>query len=304
MTVNRALVWAIAIALPLSACGNKEEGEKPAPTASAAVSAPAPSAAPPPKASATAAPAEKPFWKAHHGGGMAWMLLQAAHGLPDLKEPQKAALDKIAEQLHNDHSGPHAEMKAYHEALAAQVKAGKIEPAKLDPLMPPIEKAQQARRDKEAEALNALHAALEPAQRKALVAAVKAKMPAKKPAEGEMAKRKVEHLTKELGLDAGQQKKVEALVTKDKTEEAAHEEMEKHRDAALTAFEGDTFDAKKLEAPAAKKGMEAHVKFLTALLPILKPEQRDKLAASMSKPHPGMPAGDHEEHDDDAPATP
>src|SRR5262249_17889158 len=151
-----------------------------------------------------------------------------------------------------------------------------------------VEKAQKARQDKEAEALNGLYAALEPAQRKAVAAAIRAKHTER---EGKHAapnpKQRLEHLTKQIDLDAGPQKKVEALLSKDKegAEEAAHQEMKKHAEAVLAAFEGDGFDAKKLEVPpgAGKKGMAAHVQFLGALLPILKPEQRDKLVAAMVK---------------------
>jgi Spy/CpxP family protein refolding chaperone len=252
--------------------------------------------------------------KGHHHG-IVGAMFHAAHEL-DLKDAQKATLEKLTTDLHAGAEGQMPEMKDYHAALTAQVKAGKIEPAKLDPLQAAVDKAQKARRDKEAEALNGLYALLEPAQRKALVAAVRAKQAAHKapdPAKAEAhAKQRMEHLTKTLDLDAAQQKKVEPLLAKDAPPANMADEMKKHSDAVLTAFEGDGFDAKKLEpaGPPAGKGMMAsHVAFLTALLPILKPEQREKLAASYEKPHamhggehgPTAPAGGEEEPSEEAP---
>jgi Spy/CpxP family protein refolding chaperone len=280
----------------------------PAATATAeAVKAPA-AAAPAPTAAATA-PSEAAGhgkWKGRRGRGIAGMMLHAAHSL-DLKDAQKATLDKLAEQLHGDHAGPPSEMKDYHAALAAQVRAGKIDAAKLDPLEAAVDKAHQARSDKEAEVLNGLYAALEPAQRKALVAAVRAKQTEHQAKMGgpDAAKHRLEHLTKQLDLDAAQQKRVEPLLAKD--DHSAMDEMKKHSEAVLAAFEGDGFDAKKLEpaAGAAKKGMAQHAQFLAALLPVIKPEQREKLAAEIEKA-PRSPHGEEgaaEEGAGEAPAA-
>jgi Spy/CpxP family protein refolding chaperone len=197
-----------------------------------------------------------------------------------------------------------AAMKEYHTALAAQVRAGKLDAAKLDALQAAADKAVQASKDKDAQVLDGLYAALDPAQRKALVAAVRAKRaehpaPARpegaKPSDAERAKKLVEHLTKELDLDAAQQKKVEALVAKAEqpAPDAAREEMKKHADAVLVAFEADGFDAKKLELPAppAKKSpMALHAQLVAQLLPLLKPEQREKLAAQEEKQVSGHPS--------------
>ena len=294
MSLRRALWLAIPVALVI---GCKEESAPaPAPTATATAEAiktatPAPTAAP-----TASADHGKHAGRGHHRPGIVGAMFRAAHDL-DLKDAQKATLEKLSADMH-DGGGQFQEMKDYHAALTAQVKAGKIEQAKLDPLQAAAEKAQKARRDKEAEALNGLYAMLEPAQRKALVAAVRAKQAAHKapdPAKAEAhQKQRLEHLTKTLDLDAAQQKKVEPILAKDAPPANVADDMKKHSDAVLTAFEGEGFDAKKLEpaAPPAGKGMMAsHVAFLAALLPILKPEQREKLAASYEKPH-GM-HGDH-----------
>ena len=174
----------------------------------------------------------------------------------------------------------------------------------------------KARLDKDADALNGLYAALEPAQRKALTAAVRAKQAEREakqaehkadaPKPEEFAKRRLDRMTKELDLDATQQKSVEALLAKDQPPKAAMDamqaDMKKRMDTLLTAFEGDGFDAKKLDLspmPGKKmrEGMEKHVQFMSQLLPILKPEQREKLAVKMETPptHHGAGPADHED---------
>jgi len=297
--MRRALWLALPIAL---AIGCKDEAA-PAPAATAtaeAVKAPVTAAAPAPTAAPTAsADHGHGKWKGRRGGGLVGTMFRAAHDL-ELKDAQKATIEKLGADLHGAGAGQPSEMKEYHTALVAQVRAGKIETAKLDPLQAAAEKSMKARREKEAEALNGLYAALEPAQRKALVAAVRAKQAAHKPdpAKAEAhAKERLAHLTKQLDLDAAQQKKVEPLLAKEAPPAAMQEEMKKHADAVLGAFEGEGFDAKKLEpkTPPGAGGMAAHVQFYVALLPILKPEQREKLAAGMDKPRGGEAGGPTEE---------
>jgi Spy/CpxP family protein refolding chaperone len=318
MSLHRAL-WLslpLVLALPLAACKDTTPEAPPAPTATAAVKAPVPGAT----ATATAAPSAAEHGRDHNRwrrGGVGGMLLRGAREL-DLKEPQKATVSKLGEQLKGAAEAPRAALKDYHMALAAQVRAGKIDTAKLDALEAASEKSMQATKDKEAEALNALHAALEPAQRKALVASVREKQgehPQKahegpKPTDADRAMRQVEHLTKELDLDADQQKKVEALLAKSSgehaTPEAMRDEMKQHSDAVLAAFEGDAFDARKLETPAAtpKKGpMAEHAQLVTQILPLLKPEQREKLAVQEEKQF-ARPQGEGQEPEGEAPEAP
>jgi Spy/CpxP family protein refolding chaperone len=313
MSVRRSpllLAW-LSLALPVAmTAGCKDEGAAaPAPSVTAeAVKAPIASAAATGAPSAAAAGRARNHQRGRGGGGLTGNIFRAAQEL-ELKDAQKATVEKLGEPIHAE-AAPVAEMKEYHVALLAQVRAGKIELAKLEPLQAALEKAQQARKDKEAEALNGLHAALEPAQRKALVASVRAKQSEHGGPRGEPPSPadRLAHLTKDVDLDAAQQKKVEPLLAKDAAP-PSREEMKKHTEAVLTAFEGEGFDAKKVEPAAAPagKGMAAqHAQFLAALVPLLKPEQREKLAASLEKQrggeHGGGPGG--EEPADAPPATP
>jgi len=272
-----------------------------------------------------------------HGGPGA-MLFRAASAL-DLKPEQKAKVEAAQKSAHSGGGGDAGDgsrdamreaSKALHADLIAGVKAGKIDTAKLEPDYAAIEKVTAGMHQKEADALTALHAALDPAQRKAVTASVRAKAEEWEDKREDMGERKNEHvanvvdaggsdagfaiggtkrsldrLTRGLELDAEQQKKLDAIATKEDTNKANRpdpDEMKKRIEALLVAFEKDTFDAKKLDMFDAKKArgpMEHETKLLVQILPILKPEQREKLAAKMEKgpsPHgrrggPGGPGG-------------
>jgi Spy/CpxP family protein refolding chaperone len=317
MKINRTWVTVLPLLAAglLIACDNKGSGgdtTNAATSASASASA-APQASVPPVASASATP------EMHHArmhGGPGSMLFRAASDLPDLKDAQKTTLDKIHDSLKD--SGPKTEFKDFQAELITETKAGKIEQAKLDPKMKAIETAMQTNLDKEADALNQLHDALEPAQRKELTTAVRAKRTQMEerfnkmrdgmnpsaagtpPKPEEMAQKRVDRLTKDLDLDATQQKTILDLATKQAPKPgnpmAMRDDWKKSTDALVDAFEKDTFDAKKLDlySGANKKGhmgLQHEVDFLAQVVPILKPEQRDKMAARLEKPMMGMGHG-------------
>jgi Spy/CpxP family protein refolding chaperone len=273
--------------------------------------------------------------EAHRGdhGGPSTMLFQAARAL-DLKDEQRTKLDAAEKTAHAGASDTSREAmktaaKDLHTDLVAGIKAGKIDTSKIEPRYVAIEKVTAETRGKEADALNTLHGVLDVTQRKAVTANVRAKQATReeKLAHRESAdgggpdggkgnwtsKGSIDRLTRGLDLDADQQKKVDAVVAKEdalKTARPDPAEMKKNLEALLVAFEKDTFDAKKLDAFDAKKArapMEQETRLLAQLVPILKPEQREKLAAKMEKgpsPHGGRGAGFRprpmlEEGDDD-----
>jgi len=305
MALKRALLFVLPVCALVPIACSKESGG-PAGTGSSSASvqasnAPTVAASPTASGSASGAPsgmasANKPARMMNHGP--AGMMLNAASKL-DLKEPQKTAIDKLEADLAADDGSMKTEMKDMHADVIAGIRAGKLDTAKLDAHRAAMDKSMTARREKEATALNSLHATLDPAQRKALVASMRSKEGDKKEGEhkklddnakhGDMAKRRVERMTKDLALDADQQKKIEAMVPKmdPKAMEDMRGDWKKSRDAMLTAFEGDTFDAKKLDSFAKPKNanamMDNEMKFLGQILPILKPEQREKLAAKMEE---------------------
>lgn len=250
-------------------------------------------------------------------GGPSSMLFTAAKGL-ELKDDQKSkveAAEKTARTGADDatRDAMKASSKELHADLVAGIKAGKIDAAKLEPRYAAIDKAAQVSHEKDVEALTALHGALDATQRKTVVADVRAKMAARENkmerrdggpggpdgGRGPGAKRSFDRLTRGLELDAEQQKKVDAIVAKDDGKGGRPDpiEMKKRIDTLLAAFEKDTFDAKKVEAFDSKKArgpMDHEAKVLAQLVPILKPEQREKLAAKMEKgPNPHGRRGGH-----------
>lgn len=263
------------------------------------------------------------------GFGMASMMLKAAEDkVPEAKQTVADLRKKLM-----DGETPKDEMKTLHDDMVAGVKAGKIDVAKIDADRAAAEKAMQAQKDKEADTLNALHASLKPEQRKAVVAEVRdnmkkradkmeAKMKDNKPEmKGDMKGAQHAMMFKDIDLDADQQKKVDAILAKDAPKkdkpdwEAMRAEMKKKTDAFLDAFEKDGFDAKKL-ADDKDKDKDKHMgmgpmdpKKMNEVLAVLKPEQREKLAAKMDKMHgpggpkmghhPGAPGGADDDDDGD-----
>jgi Spy/CpxP family protein refolding chaperone len=308
----RFFVVSLAVLAPVAvvACKDKpNETSLPAPAPSGSASA-APLAS---VSSGLAAATDAGIDRKRRGmrGGRAGILFDAANAL-ELKPEQKTKVEAAEKLLEADPGSRDAlrdAAKELQDEMVVGVKAGKLDTAKLEPKYQGVEKIVKAQQDKEAQALAALHGALEPAQRKTIVEAVrqlqaarderKGKTPdpladAGKP--GTQAKRHVERMTKDLELDAEQQKKIAALPLKDLTP-FDPEEQKKQTEALLTAFEKDAFDATKLEPMDAKKlrgPVAEEAKLLGDILPILKPEQREKLAGNMSRGlghGPGGPGG-------------
>ena len=98
----------------------------------------------------------------------------------------------------------------------------------------------------------------------------------------------------QLVLDEDQQKQVAAVLARDAPTPAAiqahFDAVKKQTEAIASAFEKDTFDAKKVDlspAPGKKPtdGIDRQVKYVGQLLPILTAGQRDRFAA-----HDGPPS--------------
>lgn len=309
MKLARIASILVPLTVTAAACDKGNGGGEAAPPVVQPVAAPA-------SASAPVQPARRDVARPHAmRAGMVGMFLRACDGL-ELKEAQTTQIDAIEKQLH-DQARPSAGAMELSSALAAGIKAGKLDGAKLATLEADADKAADARRDAQAKALDDLHAALEPAQRKAVVDKLRQGFAAReahrvehadggKPDAAQWTKRRLERMTSQLTLDAGQQKKVEALLGKTEHPMAPKGEgpdaAKVRMTALLDAFASDTFDAKKLDpGPVGRfkpsEGIARQADFLGKLLPILEPEQRDKLAATMARPRgPGMgrlgPEGD------------
>ncbi len=324
MTALRSLV----LLLPLSVLACHEDSAGPGGAASATATVPASASAPQPQASVATAPSASASAAAATAAfgrraGLAGMMLRSSMDLSGVTDAQKDTITKLGTSLDSD-DGTRDAFKAFHADLVAGVKAGKVDTAKMQADEAAIDKIIAAGQAKQADALDGLHAALTADQRKALTAAVRARQAAREekmppmPPPGDAGtpdwqKRRVDRLTRELALDDGQQKQVTALVAKNApaspgTWQTRRDEMKKKSEAILAAFEQDAFDAKKQDLSMGPPGGKPHEMFdkqvalVSGLLPILKQDQRDKLAASMDRPHgpegfPGRPG--HTEGDVD-----
>lgn len=291
--------------LALGAC--KDPPATPQEAAPAPVASEPPEAAPPaptdtdasvdPDASAAL---EAPAHPMVRGAGHFSLLFTAARAL-EMKDEQKDKLDAVAKPflgLPDAKEGP----RAVQAELVREVKAGKMEQARLAPLLAALEKDTKHRRDLERDGLDALYAALDPAQRKSVVTAIRpriavhdgAKTPPPDPAADA---RVVDRLAKTLGLDEAQHKQLAGFFPKggQQKADADREERRKQLEALLTAFEKPTFSARRLPAPDAARlrvPFQEQVKLLGQLVPILQPEQRTRLAESMTHgPSAGLLGG-------------
>ena len=285
-----ALLTSGSLAAGCSGCGKGPDG-------AAADAAPAVSATPASSsatvvesdAGATAA-SDHPVRRATHRGPGA-MLFQAALALellPAQRETIEAArrLDAPA----SDGAARDA-ANALNAELIAGIKAGHIDTAKIEPKHAAVEKLAVAERDSAVASLNALHAALATAQRRTVAAVVRARQAKREdhsahedagPDAGKGARHGLDRMLRGLDLDAEQQKKIDAIAPKAELTRPDPSEMKRHIEALLSAFEKETFDARKTDAVDVKKSrvaLEEETKILIQILPILEPEQREKLAA-------------------------
>jgi hypothetical protein len=264
------------------------------------------------------------------------MLLKGAHEL-QLTDDQKAAVTKVEMTfLADDGQSLPAALNAFDIDLATWIKAGKIDAAKAKADYEAIDKAAAAGLAKDGAAISGLHDALPTADRQSLASSVRARraardriMPPASPDAGgpDWTKVRVDKLTRELTLDVdgGQPRKIEQLVATSAkqespdagTTETRREENKKRIEALLTAFEADALDVATLPlAPIGQKtpheGAERAVTFDTALLPLLKQDQRDKLAMHVQRmggrpgrfPEDGPVGGFEGGGDDFGPAMP
>jgi hypothetical protein len=278
------------LSLALLACDKSSGSDAPAPSASAVV---APSA--PPSGTPATAPsaqvAEKP--RGPGKGGIDAILFRAARDLT-LTDAQKTQIDGLESKLRDRDTGPRDAMKTLLSDLATQVRAGKVDASKLSPDETAIDAATKAMIDKQATALAGLHDAIDAGQRKALADAVttntaarEARAKAHEGDGGDWTARRLDRLTSDLGLDAGQQKLALGFLMKQPSPPALREEMSKQMAAVLMAFQTDTFDASKALAPMLKTSHDAvdrQIAFTGQLLGVLKPEQRERFATSTMRP--------------------
>jgi hypothetical protein len=239
--------------------------------------------------------------------GVVAVLFKASHELQPTDD-EKAAVAKVETAfLADDGNSASAATGAFMADVAAGIRAGKLETAKLTVDYANIDKASEALQAKEIIAISGLHDALSGPERQALATAVQTRRAARErvspPSVGDASgpdwtKIRVDRLTRDLALDVdgGQQKQVAALVASNAKSDpqsasgwdARREESKKRMDGILTAFVADTMDAKTLPLTfsgmkSPHEGAEHTAAFYASLLPVLKPDQREKLAMRVQR---------------------
>jgi Spy/CpxP family protein refolding chaperone len=233
----------------------------------------------------------------HHHGGFAMFIAMSLDSL-NITPDQTAAIDKIRTDMLARMSAAHDAEKLVLLAVADGIAAGKIDPVKVDPAIAHVTHTAAGVHEAVADSLNALHATLTPPQRVALVDKVEAHFdvwqdtnapdePAARDAHGGQLGR----LAKELELSPQQIEAIRASFTSSMSGVAKLEraEAEDHMKAFAAAFASDPFDAKTLASGAAVNahmatwGITRTVHFYEAVVPVLTPEQRQKLADSVRR---------------------
>jgi Spy/CpxP family protein refolding chaperone len=298
----------LALLLPLlPACKNCGGKTEPVTTGATDASASATASAVP-----TASGSARPQVPHVRASGITGMLFRSLREI-ELRDDQRTAIEAIATDLRAAAADAGAsENSDLRNELVNELKAGKVEPAKLDAHYAALERSVKAREAREDEALDKLYATLDPAQRKALVASARTVVEnrgkhVKERNEDGGASAPYERMTRRLELDPEQKKKIDGLAPKVDRFAAQREQMQKHSEAILAAFEKDGFDAKTIDSGAAKQARameEDQAKFLAQIVGILKPPQRERLARQLSGHGRGEGGGgghprpSHEDDDD------
>ncbi len=264
-------------------------------SASATPQASAVASADPAAAAATAADEEqaanelRTHHRHHHHGGVAMFIHMAIDtlGVPPEK---KAQLDKIQSDLFAAMAPARDASRNVLSTLADGISAGTIDKAKVDAAVAKEQTAAAQVHAASADALNALHTALSPEERLALIDKVKAHAAVWKKVNTEedvASKEKGTHLARlidMLALTPDQADKISAALKLNAPPKPDSSALDSHLTALETAFVADPFDAKTLatgnaaNGHVAKHGTARMVRFYETVTPLLTADQRTKLA--------------------------
>jgi Spy/CpxP family protein refolding chaperone len=233
----------------------------------------------------------------HHHGGFAMFIAMSLDSLNATPE-QAAAITKIRTEMRAAMAPAHDAEKAVLLALADGIEANKIDQPKLTAAIAQLTSAAASVHNTVAGSLSALHAALTPPQRAALVDKVEGHFEVwhHTNAPDEAATRDAHggHLGKlanELALSPQQVETIRASFASSISGVPHFDraEADAHIRAFGEAFAGDSFDPKALStggsvnAHMAGWGIMRTVRFYEAVLPVLTPEQRAKLAGNIRR---------------------
>jgi Spy/CpxP family protein refolding chaperone len=233
----------------------------------------------------------------HHHGGFAMFIAMSLNSLNATPE-QAAVITKIRTDMHAAMASAHDAEKGVLLTLAAGIAANEIDHPRIDAEIAQLTAAATSVQDAIADSLSALHATLTPPQRTALVDKVEAHFEVwhRTNAADEAATRDAHGghlalLAKELALSPQQVDTIRASFASSMSGVPHFDraEADAHIKAFSAAFGSDNFDPKalsmggSLNAHMATWGITRTVHFYEAVLPVLTPEQRAKLADSIRR---------------------
>jgi Spy/CpxP family protein refolding chaperone len=224
----------------------------------------------------------------HHHGGFAMFVAMSLDLLGTTPE-QDAAITKIQAEMSAKMQPANDAEKDLLNVLADASATGTLEKARVDAAVSRVSAEAATVHEAVADSLNQLHAILSPPERAALVDKVEAHFAVWSEAnvETDAAARRLGRLAKELALSQSQveqartklESPLDGLPTRfDRTE------GDEHLKAFAKAFTGDAFDARTLPAAGmsdshlAAWGATRCARFYEAVIPVLTPDQRPKLA--------------------------
>ena len=236
------------------------------------------------------------FHRHHHIGFVGFALVS----LPTLGLPpaEQAQVEKVRADIKTKFAPAHDAEAALLNVVADGVAAGAIDTAKVDAAVAKITEVSMQMDDATNDDLNQLHGILSGPERQALALKIQAHYMVWERANADQAAQPdqeqegghIAHLGKILGLSPEQIQKVDAAFTSSIAALYAARKFdtkaaEQHLNAFVDTFPGDRFDAKTLTSadPANSSvtswGAMRMVRMYEAMVPVLTPEQRTRLAA-------------------------
>jgi hypothetical protein len=283
MKAIRRFAWVLSMGLAASACGG-------AATSTAGATAP-----PGTSVSSAATPDSERSRRAD----ITFLLLDTTGDL-SLADAQRMHLRAVGDRLVTSEKETRAAFKALNRRAAAAVRTGAMDASSLQTDVGTAVAALRGHVAAEAEALDAVHAMLDPAQRRAVVASLRDRQGGglaeaqggsaiAAPSVDERRQRRLERLTHELALDPAQQVQVAvAIAAQPALYFPRPADRERRTDRLLNAFASDGFDARAFVTPQETSPTEIvrehagrAVTFLARIVPILASDQREKLAATL-----------------------
>jgi hypothetical protein len=230
----------------------------------------------------------------HHHGGVTLFIAMSLDTL-GVSSERRAAVQKIQADLHTRLQPALAAEQRLVAVLADGVSASNVDSAKVDAAVADVVVAAGLVRDASTDALNQLHAALNPAERAALVDKVQShwavwqRANAEDSGDASADDGHLAVLAADLDLSPGQVTKTRANLGAGLKTVARVDpkEMAEHLRKFGEAFQSDAFDAKAFTTETGPNGADARLAgwgatylahFIEALSPELTAEQRTKLA--------------------------